>query len=54
VTFTSDYFEFIEEKCIQMIKDGKAYCDDTAQEQVIEPFLQLIVDEKRTYGRHRK
>ena len=34
VTFTSDYFDQIEERCMQIIKDGKAYCDDTVQEEV--------------------
>ena len=39
VTFTSDYFEQIEEKCVQLLKEGKAYCDDTSVEQVLYSFL---------------
>lgn len=34
VTFTSNYFEEIEELCIKMLNLGKAYCDDTAVEQM--------------------
>ncbi len=32
VSFTSDYFEYLEEMCIRMIKEGNAYADDTDQE----------------------
>ncbi|KAF2483608.1 glutamyl-tRNA synthetase [Neohortaea acidophila] len=34
VTYTSDYFQELYELCIKMIKDGKAYADDTPQEQL--------------------
>jgi glutamyl-tRNA synthetase len=32
VTYTSDYFQVLYEYCVQMIKSGFAYADDTAQE----------------------
>lgn len=31
-SYTSDYFEELYQYCITMIKEGKAYCDDTNQE----------------------
>jgi glutamyl-tRNA synthetase len=34
VTYTSDSFDRLYEQAIQMIKLGKAYCDDTIQEKV--------------------
>ncbi|KAK5166521.1 glutamate--tRNA ligase [Saxophila tyrrhenica] len=34
VTYTSDYFQDLYERCVQMIKDRKAYADDTPQEQL--------------------
>ncbi|KAF9161062.1 hypothetical protein BGX21_010852 [Mortierella sp. AD011] len=34
VTYTSDYFDKIYAYAIQLIKDGKAYCDTTGQEQM--------------------
>ncbi|KAF9117155.1 hypothetical protein BGX27_000004 [Mortierella sp. AM989] len=34
VTYTSDYFDKIYEYALRLIKDGKAYCDTTAQEQM--------------------
>ncbi|KAF9206558.1 hypothetical protein BGZ49_002227 [Haplosporangium sp. Z 27] len=34
VTYTSDYFDQIYQYAIQLIKEGKAYCDTTAQEQM--------------------
>ena len=34
VTYTSDYFQQLYEMCVKMIKDGKAYADDTPQEQL--------------------
>lgn len=29
VSYTSNYFDKIEEHCIELIKKGLAYCDDT-------------------------
>lgn len=44
VTHTSDYFDQLYELCVKLIKDGKAYADDTEQEQVrLLPFSQLLV-----------
>lgn len=34
VTHTSDWFDKLMELCARMIKEGKAYVDDTKQEQV--------------------
>jgi glutamyl-tRNA synthetase len=51
VSFTSDYFDEIEERCIQLIEARMAYCDDTPVDEVIHLFVPLlIVDEERTYG----
>ena len=34
ISFTSNYFDQLEAYCIQMIKLGKAYCDDTPTEKM--------------------
>lgn len=34
VTYTSDYFDDLYKLAVDMIKRGKAYCDDTLQEKV--------------------
>ncbi|KAI7679872.1 glutamyl-tRNA synthetase-like protein, partial [Hortaea werneckii] len=34
ITYTSDYFQDLYERAIQMIKDGNAYADNTPQEQL--------------------
>lgn len=34
ITHSSDYFQTMYDMCIQMIKEGKAYCDDTPQEKM--------------------
>lgn len=36
VTYTSDYFQDLYDRAVQMIKDGNAYADDTPQEQLQE------------------
>lgn len=33
-SYTSDYFDQLHIFCVQMLKEGKAYADDTEQEQV--------------------
>ncbi|KAF2858599.1 glutamyl-tRNA synthetase-like protein [Piedraia hortae CBS 480.64] len=34
VTYTSDYFQNLYDRCVQMIKDGNAYADNTPSEQL--------------------
>lgn len=34
LTYTSDYFDLLIEKCTGAIENGLAYCDDTAEEQM--------------------
>jgi glutamyl-tRNA synthetase len=34
VTYTSDHFDRLYDEAVKLIKMGKAYCDDTLQEQV--------------------
>ncbi|KAK9465879.1 tRNA synthetases class I, catalytic domain-containing protein [Lipomyces arxii] len=34
ITYSSDYFQLMYDYCIQMIKEGKAYADDTPVEQM--------------------
>lgn len=34
VSYTSDWFQQLYEQCVQMIKDGNAYADDTLQEEM--------------------
>jgi len=41
VSHTSDFFDQIYELAVKMIKIGKAYTDDTAQEQVSKMFIYL-------------
>ncbi|KAF2769199.1 glutamyl-tRNA synthetase [Teratosphaeria nubilosa] len=47
VTYTSDYFQDLYERCVQMIKDGNAYADNTPQEQLRDER------EKRIESSHR-
>jgi hypothetical protein len=39
VTHTSDYFELMDEYAVKMIKEGKAFMDNTPQEQMQEERL---------------
>ena len=39
VTHTSDYFDQLYELAVKIIKEGKAYADDTEQMQVSDAFL---------------
>jgi glutamyl-tRNA synthetase len=51
VTYTSNYFDQIEERCRQLILSGKAYCDDTAVEEVVSfHYVFNESDEKTTDG----
>lgn len=36
VTYSSDYFDTMYDLAVKLIKDGKAYCDDTPQEKMRE------------------
>ncbi|KAL6018604.1 glutamate--tRNA ligase [Candidozyma auris] len=36
ITYSSDYFDKMYELAVQLIKEGKAYCDDTPQEKMRE------------------
>ncbi|KAK6498727.1 hypothetical protein TWF481_011302 [Arthrobotrys musiformis] len=47
VTFTSDYFQELYELCVTMIKEGKAYCDDTPQEQMRDERFNGIASANR-------
>ena len=41
VTHTSDHFDTLYDYAVKMIKDGKAYADDTEQMQVCVPSTSL-------------
>lgn len=55
ISHTSDYFETIYNYAIQLIKDGKAYADDTEQLQVRDTtnigytFSNRLVDARRAW-----
>ncbi|ODQ82122.1 hypothetical protein BABINDRAFT_33399 [Babjeviella inositovora NRRL Y-12698] len=46
-TFSSDYFQIMYDYAVQMIKDGKAYCDDTAVEQMRDERMNGIASPRR-------
>lgn len=46
-TFTSDYFEELYQYCIQMIKDGNAYADDTDKETMGAQRMKGIPSKRR-------
>ncbi|EME82476.1 uncharacterized protein MYCFIDRAFT_52738 [Pseudocercospora fijiensis CIRAD86] len=47
VTYTSDYFQDLYERCVQMIKDGHAYADNTPQEQLQKERMEKIESQHR-------
>lgn len=47
VTHSSDYFQEMYDLAIQMIKEGKAYCDDTPQEKMREERGEGIASARR-------
>lgn len=47
VTHSSDYFQEMYDMAIQMIKEGKAYCDDTPQEKMREERGEGIASARR-------
>jgi glutamyl/glutaminyl-tRNA synthetase len=48
VTYTSDYFGAIQAKALQLIQEGKAYMDDTPQEQMKEERANRIESKYRS------
>ena len=46
-TYTSDYFDQLHIFCVQMIKQGNAYADDTAQEEMREYRMDGIPSKRR-------
>ncbi|EEP82642.1 glutamyl-tRNA synthetase [Uncinocarpus reesii 1704] len=47
ISFSSDYFQEMYEYCIQIIKDGKAYADDTEKEQMQHERREGIASKNR-------
>ncbi|EPS37756.1 hypothetical protein H072_8557 [Dactylellina haptotyla CBS 200.50] len=47
ITYTSNYFKELFDYCVQMLKEGKAYCDDTPQEQMRDERFKGIASSKR-------
>ncbi|KAJ4293422.1 glutamate--tRNA ligase [Kalmusia sp. IMI 367209] len=47
LSYTSDYFDQLYEICVQMIKDGFAYADDTLQEKMRQERMDGIPSERR-------
>ncbi|KAL6706283.1 hypothetical protein ACN47E_005573 [Coniothyrium glycines] len=47
VSYTSDWFQQLYEQCVQMIKDGKAYADDTLQEKMRAERMDGIASARR-------
>jgi len=47
VTYTSDYFQNLYDRAVQMIKDGHAYADDTPQEQLQQERMNRIESQHR-------
>ncbi|ORY03313.1 glutamyl-tRNA synthetase-like protein [Clohesyomyces aquaticus] len=46
-SYTSDYFQELYEYCIQMIKEGNAYADDTLQDKMRQERMDGIPSERR-------
>ncbi|KAF2405284.1 putative Glutamyl-tRNA synthetase, cytoplasmic [Trichodelitschia bisporula] len=46
-THTSDYFQELHDYCVQMIKEGTAYADDTAQEVMRQQRMEGIPSKER-------
>lgn len=47
ITYSSDYFEEMYQLCVQLIKEGKAYCDDTPTEKMREERMDGIASARR-------
>lgn len=46
-SYTSDYFQELYDYCVQMIKEGNAYADDTLQEKMRDERMNGIASERR-------
>ncbi len=47
-THTSDYFDLMLDYCVQLMKEGKAYCDDTEPEQMKTEREQRVESKNRS------
>lgn len=47
ITYSSDYFDKMYELAVQLIKEGKAYCDDTPLEQMRAERMDGIASQRR-------
>ncbi|KAH8702161.1 glutamyl-tRNA synthetase [Talaromyces proteolyticus] len=47
VSYSSDYFQLLHDYCIQMIKDGNAYADDTDKETMAHERMHGIPSKRR-------
>ncbi|SCU86357.1 LAMI_0D01728g1_1 [Lachancea mirantina] len=47
ITYSSDYFQEMYDLCVQMIKEGKAYCDDTPTERMREERMDGVASCRR-------
>ncbi|KAF8538146.1 tRNA synthetases class I, catalytic domain-containing protein [Trichophaea hybrida] len=47
ISYTSDHFDNLYQKAIELIKLGKAYCDDTIQEKMRAERMEGIASERR-------
>lgn len=47
ITHSSDYFQEMYDYALQMIKEGKAYCDDTPQEKMRDERMDGIASARR-------
>ncbi|SCU87975.1 LANO_0D00694g1_1 [Lachancea nothofagi CBS 11611] len=47
VTYSSDYFQEMYDLCVKLIKEGKAYCDDTPTERMREERMDGIASARR-------
>lgn len=47
ITYSSDYFQEMYDYCIQLIKEGGAYCDDTPTEKMREERMDGIASARR-------
>ncbi|KAK4168070.1 putative glutamate--tRNA ligase, cytoplasmic [Cladorrhinum sp. PSN259] len=47
LTYTSDYFDYLHDMCIRLIKEGHAYADDTNQEEMRDQRWNGIASKRR-------